>query len=157
MLHLLLIAGRWRSRFSAAPQQPLIPATGEVPTPPRRPASAPKTLDLGAGYTLVLNAADGKIVPPAQPDTRVKRTDLGAGYLLEETAYGARIIAPAVPQAQPAVQQTYLGAGYWLVNGQIVPPGAPKQVQPVKKMDLGGGYWLVTGPDGGQIVCEGSR
>jgi len=61
------------------------------------------------------------------------------------------------------VQKTYLGAGYWLINGpdggQIVPPSNPVQVQSqaVKRMDLGGGYWLETGPNGGQIVKEGSR
>ena len=68
-------------------------------------------------------------MPPPEPDTSVKRTDLGAGYVLEETAYSGRIIPPAVPQAQPLVQKTYLG----------------------------GGYWLETGPEGGQVVKEGSR
>jgi len=27
----------------------------------------------------------------------------------------------------------------------------------VRRIDIGSGYWLVIGPDGGQIVKEGSR
>ena len=128
----------WEYFFKYDPSGPhivppfLLPVTGAGPRTDSS-ASLVKRTDLGAGYSLLLDGTQGRIVAPARPDTSVKLTDLGVGYVLEETAFGARIIAPstAFPTLPPslAVQKTYLGAGYWLENG----------------------------PDGGRIVQEGSR
>ena len=96
-----------------------------------RPAD--KTYDLGAGYRLVITATSGEIIPPARPVSNFQRVDLGAGYVLELSGD----------------------------NGRIIPPASAVKEQPLNtaqhKEYIGGGFWLVTGPDGGQIVQEGSK
>ena len=105
--------------------RPLIPPTG-ASEPIAQPASVYKTIDLGAGYTLVLEGAQGKIIAP---DTIIKygpkMIDLGAGYTLVLEGAQGKIIAPdTIIKYGPKMID--LGAGYTLVlnatDGKIVAP-----------------------------------
>ncbi len=143
--------------------QPQIPVTG-IDEPAPAPVGVHQTIELGAGYTLVLDGLQGKIIAP---ETIIKpgpkTIDLGAGYTLVLDGLSGKIVAPARPST--TVKRTELGAGYVLeetaYGGRIIAPSTFPKAQPlapaVHRMDLGGGYWLETGPDGGQIVKEGSR
>ena len=104
-----------------------------------QPIAVSRTIDLGAGYTLVLDTNGGHINAPASmiktidPATVKKTIDMGAGYTLVLDANGGHIVAPtnlAATQAQPIV---------------------------IKKTDIGDGYWLVITTEGGQIVKEGTK
>ncbi len=62
------------------------------------PATVNKTIDLGAGYTLVLDANGGHITAPTYPIASqtqpivIKKTDIGGGYWLVITTEGGQIV-----------------------------------------------------------------
>jgi hypothetical protein len=103
-------------------------------------ADQPRSLDLGDGYTLQLNASSGQVVAPearpqpAQPDQPAaaqlytQKQDLGDGYTLYSGPTGGQIVAPAS-------------------NSQATSAATTTTVT-----DIGGGYILVTGPDGGGVM-----
>jgi hypothetical protein len=90
------------------------------------------------------------------------------GCKLEVNNNNVQIIVPTTVKIQPAGSNTKEldhCTGYKLElnanGGYIVALSNPimnlVQTPAVRKIDIGSGYWLVIGPDGGQIVKEGSK
>lgn len=162
--HLLLSPSALKGRTGQTVENTsTIPVTGSAPT---------KTLDLGGGYTLTLNANGGQINPPAAvlksspaaSSSTVMTTDMGNGYTLVEDENGQHVIlSPAAMQGhisqlnngsvpvtgQNRAKDNRLGDGYSLLgrNSQHNPSSAVRTY-------IGGGFWLVTDPDGRIVVTH---
>lgn len=162
--HLLLSPSALKGRTGQTVENTsTIPVTGSAPT---------KTLDLGGGYTLTLNATGGQINPPAAvlksspaaSSSTVMTTDMGNGYTLVEDENGRHVILSAAAMqghisqlnngsvpvtGQNRAKDNRLGDGYSLLgrNSQHNPSSAVRTY-------IGGGFWLVTDPDGRIVVTH---